>query len=128
MGTRLIDSTPPATTTSYWPAMRPAAAKCTDCCDEPHWRSTDTPGMEYGQPAAMTALRAMSIDCSPTCMTQPQMTSSMTDGSTPERSCSDFRTWADRSSGCVPESPPLRLPTGVRTASTMTASRDMGAP
>ena len=39
MGTRDIDSTPPATTTSYCPAISPAAAKCTDCWDEPHWRS-----------------------------------------------------------------------------------------
>ena len=31
IGTRLIDSTPPATTTSYWPLTRPAAAKWTDC-------------------------------------------------------------------------------------------------
>ena len=39
IGTRDIDSTPPATTTSYWPAISPAAAKCTDCWLDPHWRS-----------------------------------------------------------------------------------------
>ncbi len=52
IGTRLIDSTPPATTRSYWPLTRPAAAKWTDCWLEPHWRSTVTPGTDCGQPAA----------------------------------------------------------------------------
>ena len=103
--------------------MTPAAAKCTACWDEPHWRSTVTPGTDSGQPAPSTALRAMSKVCSPTWLTQPQITSSTTAGSIPERSASALSTRADKSAGCTPDSPPLRLPTGVRTAATITASR-----
>src|SRR4051794_37634366 len=123
MGTRLIDSTPPATTTSYWPAIRPAAAKCTDCCEEPHCRSTVTPVTVSGQPAVGAAVRAMSKVCSPTWLTQPQITSSTSAGSTPARCTRLFSTCADRSAGWTPERPPFRFPTGVRTASTITASR-----
>src|SRR5215218_8672651 len=122
IGIRLIDSTPPATTTSYCPAISPAAAKCTDCCDDPHCRSTVTPVTDSGQPAVSAAVRAMSKVCSPTCDTQPQMTSSTSAGSSPARSTRAVSTCADRSAGCTPDSPPLRLPTGVRTASTITAS------
>ena len=71
IGTRDIDSTPPATTTSYCPAISPAAAKCTDCWEDPHCRSMVTPGTDSGQPAASTALRAMSKVCSPTWQTHP---------------------------------------------------------
>src|SRR3984957_4332408 len=35
---------------------------------------------------------------------------------------SALSTCADRSAACTPDRPPLRLPTGERTASTMTAS------
>src|SRR3954454_2368154 len=123
MGTRLIISTPPATTTSAWPLMTVAAAKATACCDEPHWRSTVVPGTASGQPAASAALRAMLNVCSPTWLTQPQMTSSTTAGSMPERSTRDSSTCAERSTACTPDSPPPRLPTGDRTAAQMTASR-----
>ena len=36
MGTRDIDSTPDATTTSRWPACTAAAALNAACIDEPH--------------------------------------------------------------------------------------------
>ena len=36
IGTRDMFSTPAAMTTSYAPAITPWAAKCADCCDEPH--------------------------------------------------------------------------------------------
>src|SRR3954463_10857130 len=65
----------------------------------------------------------MLLDWSPTCDTQPQTTSSMIPGATPARSTSAVRTSADKSAACISESPPLRLPTGVRTASTITVSR-----
>ena len=61
--------------------------------------------------------------CWPTCCTQPQITSSTTAGSKPFRATSAFSTWADRSTAWTAASAPFRLPTGVRTASTMTASR-----
>src|ERR1700733_6901974 len=47
----------------------------------------------------------------------------MTSGSIPVRSTSSVSTTADRSAAGIGDNPPLRLPTGVRTASTMTVSR-----
>ena len=38
--------TPPAMTTSFTPDITACAAKCTDCCEEPHWRSMVTPGTD----------------------------------------------------------------------------------
>ena len=46
----------------------------------------------------------------------------------PARSISALRTIADRSAACMSDSPPLRLPTGVRTASTITVSRIFATP
>ena len=43
--------TPPATTRSAVPLITACAAKCTACCDEPHWRSTVVPGTSSGSPA-----------------------------------------------------------------------------
>src|SRR3954467_14844680 len=123
IGMRLIDSTPPATTTSACPLTTVAAAKATDCWEEPHCRSIVVPGTVSGQPAESTALRAMLKVCSPTWLTQPQNTSSTTAGSIPVRSTIASSTAAERSTGCTPDRPPLRLPTGVRTAAQMTASR-----
>src|SRR4029079_7466972 len=60
---------------------------------------------------------------SPTCEPQPQITSSMAAGSTPVRSTRARSTRAERSTGWTSASAPPRLPTGVRTASTITASR-----
>src|SRR5215471_1952687 len=95
-------STPPATTISIAPHMTACAAKSRACWLEPHARLIVVPGMLSGQSAASTANRATLLDWSPTWETQPQMTSS---------------------TGCTADSPPPRLPTGVRTASTITASR-----
>src|SRR5580704_3586260 len=50
------------------------------------------------------------------------MTSSTRPGSIPVRSARACSTWADRSTGWMPRSAPFRLPTGVRTAPTITAS------
>jgi hypothetical protein len=44
IGMELMFCTPPATTRSLVPLITAWAAKCTDCCDEPHWRSMVTPG------------------------------------------------------------------------------------
>ena len=101
--------------------MTPWAAKWAACWLEPHCRSTVVPGTVSGQPAASTALRATLIACSPTCMTQPRITSSTHAGSTPLRSTRAFSVSAARSTGCQSRSWPLRLPSGVRTASMITA-------
>ena len=88
IGTRVMFSTPAAITTSYAPAITPCAAKCAACCDEPHWRSTVVPTVVSGNPAASAALRATLMPCSPTCMTQPMITSSTSAGSRSLRSTS----------------------------------------
>ena len=79
------------------------------------------PGTDSGQPAASTALRAMFKLCSPTCITQPITTSSIMAGSMLLRVVSAVSISAARSTGCQFFNRPLRLPSGVRTASTMTA-------
>ena len=121
IGTTLMLSTPAATTRSWVPDSTPCAAKCTACCEDPHCRSMVTPGTCSGSPADSHALRAMSMACGPSWDTQPMITSSTAAGSTPVRSISSRSTCAARSTGCTPDSPPLRLPTGVRTAPTMYA-------
>src|SRR6185295_17606074 len=71
IGTRDIDSTPAATTTSSWPADTAVAAVNAACSDEPHCRSTVAPGTDSGHPATSAAIRATFQPCSPTCETQP---------------------------------------------------------
>src|SRR6185312_9608517 len=122
IGTRVIDSTPAAITTSIAPDITACAAKCSACCDEPHWRSTEVAGTLSGSLEAITALRAILLDCSPACITQPMITSSIWAGSTLVRSTSEFSTEAARSAGCQPaRRPPLRPP-AVRAAATIYAS------
>src|SRR5205807_2822006 len=101
--------------------MTPWAAKWADCCDEPHWRSTLVPTTVSGKPAARAALRPMLRPCSPVCMTHPMITSSASAGSTSLRCTSALSVSAARSTGCQSFSFPLRFPSAVRTASTMTA-------
>ena len=86
IGTALMFCTPPATTRSAVPDMTACAAKCTACCEEPHCRSTVTPGTSSGRPAASQQVRAMLPACGPIVSTQPKITSSTAAGSTPERS------------------------------------------
>ena len=57
IGTMLMLSTPAATTRSCVPDMTAWAAKCTACCEEPHWRSMVTPGTLSGRPADSQAFR-----------------------------------------------------------------------
>src|ERR1035437_998902 len=101
--------------------MTPWAAKCSACCEEPHWRSIVVAGTDSGQPAASTALLPTLKACSPTWETQPIMTSSTRLGSRLLRATSAFSASDARSTACQFFSFPLRFPPGVRTASTMTA-------
>ena len=73
-GTRVIISTPQASTTSSMPAPIMPAASDVACCDEPHWLSTVVAATSIGRPCASQATRAMLNDCSPTCETQPPTT------------------------------------------------------
>src|SRR5215218_7015577 len=123
IGTRVMCSPPPATTSWYPPAMIPWAANWTACWEEPHCRSIVVAGTSSGSPAASQTLRAALADCSPTWDTQPMITSSTSSGSIPLRSTSARSATAPRSTACTPDSPPLRRPTGVLTAPTTTGSR-----
>ena len=137
--------TPPGTGARRWPARRPSGCATSTrrrrrrrrrSARRPHRRrrSASTAGWTRtagrpSRPARSPASRppaprcgAISSACSPACMTQPQMTSSTIPGSMPARSARPLSTCADSSPGCTPDNPPLRLPTGDRTASTMTAS------
>jgi hypothetical protein len=76
IGMLLIVCTPPASTTSCVPLITACAAKCTACCELPHWRSTVVPGTLSGMPAASHAVRAMSPASAPMVSTQPKITSS----------------------------------------------------
>src|SRR5215218_3034426 len=122
IGTRDIDSTPAATTTSSCPAETADAALNAACSEEPHWRSTVEPATDSGHPATSAAVRAMFQPCSPTCETQPICTSSTSAGSSPFRCKSALSTCPASSSARSEASVPFRLPIGERTASTIRAS------
>ena len=122
MVTMLMLSTPAATTRSCVPDITAWAAKCTACWDDPHCRSTVTPGTLSGRPADSQAFLAMSKVCGPICETHPMITSSTAAGSIPVRSTSPRRTCAPRSTGWTPDRDPFRLPIAVRTAPAMNAS------
>ncbi len=123
IGTRVMCSTPAATTTSRWPACTADAPLKAACSEDPHWRSIVEAHTVSGQPPTSTACLPTFSACSPTCVTQPICTSSISPGSTSNRSTSPFRTCAASSSARISESEPFRLPIGERTASTMYASR-----
>lgn len=76
IGTRLVFWTPPATTRTAVPESTAWAAKCSARWEEPHWRSTVTPGTSCGSPAASQHVRATSPARGPTVSTQPKITSS----------------------------------------------------
>jgi len=81
------------------------------------------PSPPTGKPAVSHALRPMLRLCSPAWVTQPNTTSSTCSGEMPARLMSSLRTSEPRTTGCISLSFPFRRPIGVRTASTITASR-----
>src|SRR5258708_3817642 len=124
IGTRLIDSAPPATMVDAKPHMTRSAAYAIACSPDEQKRLTVTAEASTGIPARRLALRATFMPCSASGIAQPRSTSSTSDGSMPgaRRSASAIAT-APSSSGRVPRSvPPGALPAAVRAAATMTAS------
>ena len=124
IGIMLMFCTPPATTRSLRPAHHrlrrevdaPAATSRT--AGRPS-RRAPRPG---GRPTSQH-VRAMSPACGPMVSTQPKMTSSTARGSilrALDERLEHVRARGRPGAPC--ESPPFRLPTGVRTASTMNAS------
>ena len=83
IGTRDIDSAPPATTTSAIPDFTCAAPAASASRPEVHIRDTMPPGMASGQPACMTASRGRSAACSPCTVLTPAITSCTAPASTP---------------------------------------------
>src|SRR3989449_632002 len=102
--------------------MTSIAAKLNACRPDAHIRFTLVPGTDSGNPAISGARRAMFRPCSSIWVTHRSTTSSTICGSTPVRSASARRTTAARSPGRQSFREPPRLPIGVRTAPTITAS------
>ena len=119
IGTRVMLSTPAAMTMSCVPDITACAAKCSACCELPHWRSIVTAGTLSGSDEASTMLRPTWKLCSPAWLTQPTMTSSIAAGSIPDCPTSASSTAAPRSAGCQSLSAPPRRPPAVRSASTI---------
>lgn len=125
MGTRDIDSTPPARTRSSQPERTLAAARLTASRPEAQKRFSCTPATVSGNPAAIAAIRAMSEPWSPTGPTTPSTMSSTAAGSRPgKRSRISWMRPTTRSMGFVAcRAPPaLPRPRGVRIASYTYAS------
>ena len=117
-GARLIDSTPPATTTSASPQAIWREATIAASRLDPHSRFTVVAGTEVGRPASSTAIRATFRLSSPAPLALPSTTSSTCAPSSPgARSTSVRTTSAARSSGRTPDRAPPYRPKGVRTAS-----------
>ena len=81
IGTRLIDSAPPAIITSASPTRIRSAAICTAESPDAQKRFTVMPPTECGRPASATAIRAMFMPCSASGKEQPTMASSIAFGS-----------------------------------------------
>ncbi|CRQ14432.1 Uncharacterised protein [Enterobacter cloacae] len=117
-------STPPMTNTSPLPVWIAWAAVCSALIDEPHRRLTVCAALVCGIWVISDAMRAMFQPCSRVWLTQPQITSSTSAGSTfGLRSSSLLIRCADMVSARVLRCmPPLERPIGVRPKSTMTTS------
>ncbi len=83
IGTRLIDSAPPAISTSASPTRMRSAAIWIAVRPEAQKRLTVTPPTGFGKPHSATAMRAMFMPCSPSGNEQPTIASSIAAGSRP---------------------------------------------
>ena len=116
-GARVIDSTPPASTTEASPASMAREACIAASSDEPHSRFTVTAGTETGSPASSTAIRPTLRLSSPAWLAQPQNTSPIAAGSSDGAlSSTPVIAAAARSSGRSSASAPPNRPNGVRAA------------
>ncbi len=125
IGTRDIDSTPPANTRSSQPDATFWAAMLTASRPDAQKRLSCTPATVSGRPALIAAVLAMSAPWSPTGVTQPSTTSSTRAGSSVSlRTSISCMRPTTRSTGLVVCSDPLclPLPRGVRIASNTSAS------
>ncbi len=125
MGTKLMDSIPPAITTSWTPAWTDWVASASACSPEAQKRLMVMALALIGSPAPRATCRAMFSPWAPSGMAQPRTRSSTSAGSKPgARSRAARMAATASSSGGVSRSVPRgALPTAVRAAETMTASR-----
>ncbi|KOV29956.1 hypothetical protein ADK58_08735 [Streptomyces sp. XY152] len=125
IGTRDMDSTPPAMTRSSQPERAFAAAMLTASSPDAQKRFSWTPATVSGRPASTAAVRAMSDPWSPSGFTTPSTMSPTAAGSRPgKRPRVSWIRPTTRSIGLVPcRAPPaLPRPRGVRIASYTYAS------
>ncbi len=124
MGMWPMCSTPPAMKMSPFPVMMDMAAWWSALIDEPHSRLMVCAPVVCGIFVLRAANRPTLNPCSSVCWAHPQLTSSISTGSTAGfRSRSASMSSADRCSARTFRNiPPLDRPMGVRTASTTTAS------
>src|SRR5262245_44974478 len=129
MGTRLIDSTPPATTTWTAPACTCWAPSAIAWRPEEQKRLMVMAPAVVGTPARRAAWRATLLPCSASGIAQPRTTSSTISGFTAgTRASAPWMTAAAMSSGRVSRSDLPALPTAVLTLDTTTASRMTSSP
>src|SRR5262245_44016558 len=129
MGTRLIDSTPPATTTWTAPACTCWAPSAIAWRPEEQKRLIVIAPAVVGTPARSAAWRATLLPCSASGIAQPSTTSSTISAFTGgTRASAPWMTAAAMSSGRVSRSARPALPTAVRTLDTTTASRMTSSP
>src|SRR5437016_4932610 len=120
-GARLIDSMPPARTTSAEPARIMSDANITACSPEPHTLLTVTAPTRSGRPADNAAWRA-GFCPRPAEITLPMMTSSMSAGTRPARfTASAIAVLPSLTASTFRKARPY-LPTGVREAPARTTS------
>ncbi len=123
-GARVIDSTPPVSTTSASPHSMVREPLIAASSEDPQSRLTVTAGTETGRPASSTAIRPTLRLSSPAPLALPQTTSPIRSGS--RRGAFSSRpviAVAARSSGRTSASAPPKRPNGVRTAAYTKASR-----
>ncbi len=114
-GARVIDSTPPATTTSASPVSMAREAIIVASRLDPQSRLTVVAGTLTGSPASSTAIRPTLRLSSPAPLAFPHTTSSTAERSRPgARSSTPARATAARSSGRTSASAPPKRPNGVR--------------
>jgi len=120
-GERLIDSWPPATTTSESPFAIACAPSIAALRPEPHTLLIVIEGIISGRPARIAAWRA-GFWPTPAVSTWPMITSETCSGARPARSSALRITIAPSSAAGILARLPPNLPMGVRAAPMMTIS------
>ncbi len=120
-------SMPPATTMALSPVRICCAASATARRPEPHTWLMPKAVLASGMPAARAAWRA-GFWPSPAASTWPRMTSSTSAGSRPARAIAAWMAVVPSTCAGTVAKAPLKLPTGVRAAETMTMSSMAGSP